>query len=1238
MLLTKFENKSARVKGLSFHPTRPWILVSLHTGNIQLWDYRIPTMLDRFENHEGPVRGIDFHCQQPLFVSGGDDYKIKVWNHKLRKCLFTLLGHLDYIRTTYFHHEYPWILSASDDQTIRLWNWQSRHCISIIPGHNYYVMSARFHPTEDLIISASLDQTVRIWDFSGLRKKNVYSSPEMIQTQLQRASGTPDLFGHADTIVKFVLEGHERGVNWAVFHPSMSLAASSGDDRQIKLWRMNESRVWELDTCRGHHNNVTCVLFHPTRDIMLSTSEDKTLKIWDLSKRICIHTVRQENSRFWILANHPNLNIFAAGHDNGFLIFKLERERPVMSMLPKGDVIYVKDNSLRILEVNTQKDSPYASLKSIHGSTIDQISYHHGASCMIVLYRSSTNKQEGQYQLVKMSINAKNATIEESKSMSIGLMAFWVSWNKIAVLVSKGKIVVKSVKNEEHQSIDEFPQCDRIFQGIESTLLVKEHSNLYLFDLVSNKRVASITVKKAKHVIWSDDRTVFAVLTKTGFKIVSRDFRELQSINENSRVKSGIFTHNNEVFIYTTLTHVKYALISGSTGVLRTISIPLYILRCIDNRLLICLNRSCAPLLLLVDTTEYQFKLALENERFDEVVNIVRRCDLIGQSTISYLYKKGYPEIALRFVDNKQTRYGLAIECGDLQAAFSVAREIDQPSLWSRLAKAAMQQGKLTISEVAYQKLRRLDKLTILYILTGNYEKLDKLSKIVDVRNDYSTKYALSLFTGNIDKELSVLEENEQLYLAYLASIVNGQTEMKERIALSLNTESMTQLNIKNTTKFKPLKPLHTIDSDFPFLISNQSFLNSLTDAAAGRGDTSTKFDLDFKEDENDIPFGSAWQEDLTSEEILNDVDGFGKEDTFVNVSENDDLGIDEGWECDDISANAVDIDTLDEFIAVGTGVSLIQREFRKFEMSALNYIQDGKFSTAMKILHETFGVVKFKPYKEIFLKIYAQCRMSLKSVSPFLEPCICYPVYSSKTAAMSQLEDDDNVVRSNLREFVSIDLLTQKLQRAYMLTTKGKFSDSIKVLQGIVLTLPFIKLSSKHDRQQFIRLREVCQQYILGQQIELARRRLASSDPANAKRICELAVYFANCDLRPKHKILAWKTALNLCFQQKNFKSALVCGRNLLSLGPNEEMAASTRKIMASAESAGAIDRHLVDYDELNPFDVCAASYTPIYRGSPVIKCPLCFSCYLPKFKGELCRLTQAAEIGLECNNAIMQ
>ena len=53
MIKNKFEAKSKRVKGLSFHKHRPWILASLHNGSINLFDYRAALCLEKFEDHDG---------------------------------------------------------------------------------------------------------------------------------------------------------------------------------------------------------------------------------------------------------------------------------------------------------------------------------------------------------------------------------------------------------------------------------------------------------------------------------------------------------------------------------------------------------------------------------------------------------------------------------------------------------------------------------------------------------------------------------------------------------------------------------------------------------------------------------------------------------------------------------------------------------------------------------------------------------------------------------------------------------------------------------------------------------------------------------------------------------------------------------------------------------------------------------------------------------------------------------
>ena len=90
-------------------------------------------------------------------------------------------------------------------------------------------MCAQFHQSKDLIISCSLDQTLRLWDFSTLRKK--YTTAGGVKSKPN------ETFSSNEVEVKAILEGHDRGVNWCSFHPTLNLIVSAADDRKVKLWK-----------------------------------------------------------------------------------------------------------------------------------------------------------------------------------------------------------------------------------------------------------------------------------------------------------------------------------------------------------------------------------------------------------------------------------------------------------------------------------------------------------------------------------------------------------------------------------------------------------------------------------------------------------------------------------------------------------------------------------------------------------------------------------------------------------------------------------------------------------------------------------------------------------------------------------------------------------------------------------------------------------------------------------------
>ncbi|VEN35072.1 unnamed protein product [Callosobruchus maculatus] len=1207
-MLTKFETKSARVKGLSFHPKRPWILVSLHNGCIQLWDYRMCTLLEKFDEHDGPVRGICFHNQQPLFVSGGDDYKIKVWNYKQKRCIFTLLGHLDYIRTTMFHHEYPWIVSASDDQTIRIWNWQSRTCICVLTGHNHYVMCAMFHLSEDLLVSASLDSTVRVWDISGLRKKNVAPGPAGLEDHLKNP-GSTDLFGQADAVVKHVLEGHDRGVNWAAFHPTLPLIVSGADDRQVKLWRMNDSKAWEVDTCRGHYNNVSCVLFHPRQELILSNGEDKSIRVWDMTKRTCLHTFRREHDRFWIMASHPTLNLFAAGHDGGMVIFKLERERPAYTV--HGNLLYyVKERHLRKLDFNTSKDVSVIQIRGGGKVPVYRMSFNPAENAVILCTRTS-NLENSTYDLyvIPKEQDREDHVPEAESKRSPGLAALWVARNRFAVLDRSHQLIIKNLKNEVTKKV-QTPSCDEVFYAGTGMLLLRDADNVTLFDVQQKRTLAQVKISKCRYVVWSSDMSHLALLSKHNVTICNRKLDVLCTLHENTRVKSGAWDDSG-VFIYTTSNHIKYTLTNGDHGIIRTLDLPIYITRVKGNQVF-CLDRECKPRILTVDPTEYKFKLALINHKYEEVLYMVRNSRLVGQSIISYLQQKGYPEVALHFVKDDKTRFTLALECGNIEIALEAAKSLNDKACWDQLAQTALWQGNHQVVEMCYQRTKSFEKLSFLYLITGNLEKLRKMMKIAEIRKARSSQYHSALLLGDLEERVKVLKASKQMSLAYLTAVTHGMTETAEQIKEACGDKQLPEAD-PGAKFLKPPPPVQQAESNWPLLTVSRSFFENT--ALTSTASTNMKSLMVEPSTEQAMEEATGWGDD-------EEIDTEGEEKRVPDAVAGDGEA---GWDVEDADLEIPDLgpsqatESTDSYIHLAPPGPSPTLNWTKLSQLPVDHIAAGSFESATRLLHTQVGVVNFTPYEQLFLEVFGASK-TVYTRQHNVPTAFAYP--------SRPLKDNKGALPVVA---VKLNDLVQKLQVCYQLTTGGKFSEAIEKFQNLLLSVTLLVVDTKQEIAEAQQLLKICGEYICGLQMETLRKNLPKNSQEEQIRQCEMAAYFTHCKLQPIHQILTLRTALNMFFKLKNYKTAASFAKRLLELGPRPEVAQQARKILQACDSNLA-DELQLSYDEHNPFSLCGHSYTPIYRGKPEEKCPLCGTSYLPKYKGNLCNVCGVAEIGKDC------
>ncbi|GJZ95208.1 coatomer subunit alpha-2-like protein [Tanacetum coccineum] len=135
---------------------------------------------------------------------------------------------------------------------------------------------------------------------------------------------------------------------------------------------------------------------------------------------------------------------------------------------------------------------------------------------------------------------------------------------------------------------------------------------------------------------------------------------ELYIVPKDNINRGGAWDDNN-VFIFTTLNHIKYCLPNGDNGIIKTLDVPVYIT-----------------------------KLSLLKKKYDHVMSMIRNSQLCGQAMIAYLREKGFPEVAIHFVKDERTRFDLALNSGNIQIAIAAAKEIDEKDHWYKLVVEAL--------------------------------------------------------------------------------------------------------------------------------------------------------------------------------------------------------------------------------------------------------------------------------------------------------------------------------------------------------------------------------------------------------------------------------------------------------------------------------------------------------------------------------------------------------------------
>lgn len=157
--------------------------------------------------------------------------------------------------------------------------------------------------------------------------------------------------------------------------------------------------------------------------------------------------------------------------------------------------------------------------------------------------------------------------------------------------------------------------------------------------------------------------------------------------------------------------------------------------------------------------------------------------------------------------------------------ALEAAKALDDKACWERLGQAALLQGNHQVVEMCYQRTKNFDRLSFLYLITGNLEKLKKMNKIAEIRKDVSAQYQGALLLGDVKERINVLRNCNQKSLAYLTAATHGFEEEQTQLAAEIVAEKKPLPEVKPGAKFlKPPVPVQQVETNWPLLTMSKGF------------------------------------------------------------------------------------------------------------------------------------------------------------------------------------------------------------------------------------------------------------------------------------------------------------------------------------------------------------------------------------------------------------------------------
>ncbi|QLG72258.1 hypothetical protein HG535_0C06130 [Zygotorulaspora mrakii] len=299
--LKKFElagsqiTSSRPVSQARLSPNDKFIATANWNGGIGILDsYSLDVICSADGVHQGKIGGINWSPDGKMIVSGAEDGLVRLFIVEQQQIQESsiLKGHERRVAGTAFHPSQLYVASASFDMTWRLWDLNTGKELLLQEGHGKEVFCVAFQNDGSLLCSAGLDHCGIIWDIRSGKStmilkghaKPIYAvdwSPNGYTVATGAGDGTVKIWDLRKSSEEFTILAHNNVVSSVSFDKEHgNVLVSGGYDKKVNVFSCDN---WiKLNSLEGHTDKVLCSDISKDASFVISSGWDRSIKLWKI--------------------------------------------------------------------------------------------------------------------------------------------------------------------------------------------------------------------------------------------------------------------------------------------------------------------------------------------------------------------------------------------------------------------------------------------------------------------------------------------------------------------------------------------------------------------------------------------------------------------------------------------------------------------------------------------------------------------------------------------------------------------------------------------------------------------------------------------------------------------------------------------------------------------------------------------------------------------------------------------